>query len=426
MATLKQFVLVTAWILFLCVALSGCGESDTKSKTDPSTPPATSSSNLDALRSLPYAAGSHVGENDESGVVLHDRDRSCPGYNLYSGFRLSMAELIDENGDVINRWSVSPNRTWWNCELQPNGDLLVVGRDASPTGVSATDPVADDPRYAMCLNWQGQVIWKQTLTTHHDIEQTPDGNLLVLTYQPRLIPQLHHKIKLRDDLLVRLEPGGTVIESMSIFEAINRNPEAFNPSQIVKPSVIGGSKWIDLFHANSVEWMHHRHLISKHPLYALDNVLVCMRHQDRIAVFNWTRGEVVWSWGHGEISGPHDAHVLDSGHILLFDNGLARQRSRAIELDPLSGQIVWQYDPDPSAGFYTIAGGAVQRLPNGNTLMTISDRGRAAEVTPDGEVVWEYYCPHEVAPGQRSSMVRMKRYPREYVQKIIEHHQHGS
>ena len=98
---------------------------------------------------------------------------------------------------------------------------------------------------------------------------------------------------------------------------------------------------MDIFHANSLEWMHHGHLVGKHPLYDLSNILICMRHQDRIAVLNWPRKEIVWAWGWEEISGPHDAHMLENGHILLFDNGIVQRRSRAVELDPVSGEIVW-------------------------------------------------------------------------------------
>src|SRR3546814_19873821 len=36
---------------------------------------------------------------------------------------------------------------------------------------------------------------------------------------------------------------------------------------------------------------------------------------------------------------------------------------------------------------------AQQRLPNGNTLITESDGGRAIEVSPEGDVVWEYVNP---------------------------------
>jgi hypothetical protein len=36
-----------------------------------------------------------------------------------------------------------------------------------------------------------------------------------------------------------------------------------------------------------------------------------------------------------------------------------------------------------------------QRLPNGNTLITEGMHGRIFQVTPSGEVVWEYLTPYE-------------------------------
>ena len=38
-------------------------------------------------------------------------------------------------------------------------------------------------------------------------------------------------------------------------------------------------------------------------------------------------------------------------------------------------------------------GSSVQRLPNGNTLVQLARVGRMVEVTPDGEVIWEYVNP---------------------------------
>ena len=38
--------------------------------------------------------------------------------------------------------------------------------------------------------------------------------------------------------------------------------------------------------------------------------------------------------------------------------------------------------------------GTSQRLPNGNTLITESENGRAFEVVPGGDIVWEYNNPH--------------------------------
>ena len=39
-----------------------------------------------------------------------------------------------------------------------------------------------------------------------------------------------------------------------------------------------------------------------------------------------------------------------------------------------------------------------QRLPNRNTLITETDTGRAFEVTPEGEIVWQFLNPHRTGP----------------------------
>ena len=66
---------------------------------------------------------------------------------------------------------------------------------------------------------------------------------------------------------------------------------------------------------------------------------------------------------------------------------------------------------------YSREAGAIQRLPNGNTLMTESDRGRGVEVTPDGRVVWEFVNPHRA--GEQNELIAalydVVRVPRESV-----------
>jgi hypothetical protein len=129
---------------------------------------------------------------------------------------------------------------------------------------------------------------------------------------------------------------------------------------------------------------------------------------------------VVWSWGRGQISGPHDAQVLENGHILLFDNGLSRGWSRAIEIDPLTGQIVWEYHGRPPESFFTVGRGSAQRLPNGNTLLAESDRGRALETTAGGQIVWEFICPYRSNQGERAAIVRMIWYSRDLIQPLLD------
>ena len=72
--------------------------------------------------------------------------------------------------------------------------------------------------------------------------------------------------------------------------------------------------------------------------------------------------------------------------------------SRALEIDPVKQQIVWEYtgsDSDaPEWTFYSSFISDAHRLPNGNTLINEGMNGRFFQITPAGEIVWEYVSPY--------------------------------
>ena len=68
-----------------------------------------------------------------------------------------------------------------------------------------------------------------------------------------------------------------------------------------------------------------------------------------------------------------------------------------MEIDPRQNRIVWKYEAaGRSWRFYSRSRGSVQRLPNGNTLISEDNTGRIFQVSPDanhpdgGAIVWEY------------------------------------
>jgi hypothetical protein len=115
---------------------------------------------------------------------------------------------------------------------------------------------------------------------------------------------------------------------------------------------------------------------------------------------------------------------LENGHILLFDNGVNRRYSRVMELDPLTEAIVWQYQTDPKRNFFSDTRGSAQRLPNGNTLICESNKGRVFQVTEEGEIVWEWLNPRvdAVYRGRphRETVYRMHYYAAETVDPLLQ------
>ena len=93
------------------------------------------------------------------------------------------------------------------------------------------------------------------------------------------------------------------------------------------------------------------------------------------------------------------------------------------ELDPLTRKIVWEYKAPKPTDFYTPGRGSSQRLPNDNTLITNSRSGQVFEVTREGEIVWEFLSPHFSDEGHRAAIVRMKRYERSYIDRILQSQQ---
>ncbi|GGG75605.1 hypothetical protein GCM10011415_25230 [Salipiger pallidus] len=109
---------------------------------------------------------------------------------------------------------------------------------------------------------------------------------------------------------------------------------------------------------------------------------------------------------------------------MCFDNGNLRRGSsnpfsRVVEFDPKTMEISWSYCDANAPCFFSPYMGGVQRLWNGNTLICESTFGRLFEITPGGDVVWEYVIPdfaeyptplnHFIA-GRHNSCFRAHRY----------------
>jgi hypothetical protein len=60
-----------------------------------------------------------------------------------------------------------------------------------------------------------------------------------------------------------------------------------------------------------------------------------------------------------------------------------------------SSEMAWEYMAPDKYSFYSPIMSCAQRLKNGNTLITQGINGRIFEVTPEKEIVWEYWNPYK-------------------------------
>lgn len=405
-----------ATCLTIVLLLGGCGDEPSSEPTVAPVEPmqdaepgdeAPSPEDLAHLRALGYTGvADPLDEEQTAGVQLHDRERAAQGLNLFTNAHTCSTQLMDMEGNILHEWSHTPCHRWGNAILLPNGDLIALGR--TPHGKDSHEQYRD-ARYLMRQSWDGEILWKKRMTAHHDMDVTPDGRTIALTYRHTIYPELNPSVPLQDHILTVLDDAGTVLEEVSLYEVLTSDP-AILPFENARPRNAEGRREVDAVHANVVEWVRATPRRGEHPLYDEGKVLVCMRNQDCAAIFDWESRKLVWAWGKGEMIGPHDATMLPDGNLLIFDNGLGRGWSRVLELDPRTNTILWEYRaPDPGS-FYTGTRGANQRLSNGNTLIVESDDGHAFEVTPEGEVVWDFINSNLTAKKEPSVIVRMRRY----------------
>lgn len=201
----------------------------------------------------------------------------------------------------------------------------------------------------------------------------------------------------------------------------------------------------DWIHLNAIDW---------HP--ALDQIAVSTPRLSEVWIIDHSTtseeargssggrsgkgGDLLYRWGNPrtwqrggnaarQLFFQHDVQWVPegwpgAGNLTIFNNGRQRpggDRSCVVEIAPplqADGSYArepdaafgpatpcWSYDPDGDARFYASFISGAHRTRNGNTLVCSGPDGRLFEVTPAGELAWEYRVPYAKprrAEGSRS------------------------
>lgn len=364
-----------------------------------------------------------------TGVTLYRPTLAHNSFVYFDG-RDARSYLIDMNGDDVHIWDYSgfPAEMIDPEIAGGRGHVLV-----------QKEPEIFGNKTLLELDWDGNLVWEWgrqapggSAKQNHDLARLPSGNTLVLAKLDHTVPAISQE-PVNDQAIYEVAPDGEVVwkwicsdhlnefglsseaRALLLSERMRQRSSLFVLNNM---SPLGPNKWYregdDRFHP--------------------DNVMIDSREANFIAIIEKKTGNIVWRLGpdypgaydfskHAatgkiprpvdHISGQHDAHIIaeglpGAGNILVFDNhGSAGippvylrlfQGSRVLEIDPISRQIVWQYDASASSqplwSFFSSFISSARRLPNGNTLICEGMHGRLFQVTPKGEIVWEYVNPH--------------------------------
>ena len=355
-----------------------------------------------------------------TGLTAHDPAKASPGYTLYAPLSGNgEVYLLDPNGEVAHWWQM-PYPPGLYGYLLPNGNLFYGGKVRDDGGWDIFEAMKRFKGGVMLeADWDGNILWEhRDPWHHHDARRTESGGCLYLTVE-RMDDAQAAQIRggqpgsdaggMYADVLVEVDANGNRIWEW-------RAAEHLNPDHRVVT-----------FNDLRDEWSHGNTVV---PLPASpssgERVMFSFRNISTVGIIDKASGNIEWQIGDETLAQQHDPSLLDNGNVLIYDNGSHSRHnplpaSRVIEVDTSTNEIVWEYRDNPPFNFFSAYISGARRLPNGNTLITEGHFGRMFQVTPDGEVVWEYINPH-FAPNEQgyvvNSVFRSTHYLREQIPQL--------
>ena len=364
------------------------------------------------------------------GLTINDRSKAFDCHVFYDG-RDGSSYLINALGEDVRTWP----HTGFPVEMI---DPTINGGKRGHV-LLHREPEVFFNKVLLEMDWDANIVWQWgemapegLARQNHDLCRLANGNTLLISKRDYDVEALH-SATFTDQPLYEVKPSGEIVwewvahEHLAELGIDEERTKLLFSSTLVRPRAyifvinnlqpLGPNKWFDdgdnRFHP--------------------DNIMIDSRDANFIALIEKSTGKVVWRLGPDypaaydftkrdfngpcpkpidTISGQHDAHMIapdlpGAGNVLVFDNdgpaglpmvpGKTFPGSRILEIDPVTEQIVWQYDATKSGvpfwGFYSSFISSARRLPNGNTLICEGMYGRIFQVTMEGEIVWEFVNP---------------------------------
>ena len=372
------------------------------------------------------------------------------GYTLFAPKHNTVTYLMDNEGRVVHQWK-SAYEPGQSVYLKPNGNLLhtCFTNSRAFTGGGEGGRVEE-------YDWDGKLVWEfeyssDTYLSHHDIAPMPNGNILLLVVEKKTMeqavaagfnPELLRDGQLFPDSVIEVQPtypkGGRVVWAWRVWDHLVQD---FDRTKANFGDVAAHPELVDV-HCNgrgAPAFWNHMNSVTYNA--KLDQVMLSVRGCNEIWILDHSTttkeaaghaggrhgkgGDLIYRWGDAaaykrgtvrdkQLVQQHDAEWIPdgypgAGHITIFNNGYDRGYSSIEEIVPpvdangryiLEGgkaygpdKPVWHYEARNRTDFFSSEISGAHRLPNGNTLICAGVVGHLFEITPAGEMVWQYVNP---------------------------------
>lgn len=345
------------------------------------------------------------------GVTKSDPARAYPGLTLIQGVFNEGVELrlLDMDGNIVRTWPADFHKIWPDPKhVQPQSRLPNTDFSYHTHGMWI------EPDGAVVFNFGelgmvkldkcANVEWTLDRMTHHALTRNPDGSFWVPgkkniyeVDEGVMLPtitreRLANALGLYEDTLIKVSADGKILREISVLEAIYdaKMEHMLHDVQLIAE--------LDPTHVNDIEVVNAA-LAAKIDGVDEGDLLVSVRQMHALFIMDNKTGKIKWTQL-GPWVRQHDPDITEDGIIEVFNN-----RPSPVLSDIVSSNII-AFDaatrtskilyPSPMApAFHTDIMGAHERLPNGNRLIAESLKGRVFEITPTGDIVWEYVKPFD-------------------------------
>lgn len=392
-----------------------------------------------------------------TGVTLYEPAKAYNSYVAYSSPD-GRTRLIDMDGDEVHVWP----RKGFPAEVLPpqlalggrSGDVLLQIRSFNGKVDSFQDKTIGE------MNWKNKVVWEWGTQgpqggAHQNqaLERLQNGDTLFVATYTHAIPGISER-PVDDQAIYEVNRAGRIVWRWVVGDHVKEFGISSKGLHLLRRVLANGFRGEGFLTINAASELGRNQWYDRGDRrFNPHNIMISSREASFIAIIDKKTGRVVWRIGPryrtlwpmktggglgaelslepvfsrklprpvDQLSGQHDAHMIPeglpgAGDVLVLDDegqsGFPTIRlshhpgSRVLEIDPVTKEIVWEYDAEmsdqPSWDFYTAFIGSARRLPNGNTLICEGMTGRLFQVDPKGEIVWEYVNPHfgKSGPGQ--------------------------